>query len=243
MIDLFEDFAVAPLLRAISVDDFPAGSESLLARESILRQATVAWLVYTLGGLFSYFFFSYLSYHFLHIPALTADKLNSVVHTDKGKLGSKICGFLRSLKHHPYETQVWDEINMSLKAIPVMAILTVPFVLMEYRGLTLLYGPKTEYSFRDYGLSWCLLSVVLFLLFTDAAIYFIHVALHSKYLYKRLHKSHHLWKSPTPFAAFAFHPVDGWAQSIPYHVFTFLVPMHKIVHLMLFILVNIWTVR
>lgn len=47
---------------------------------------------------------------------------------------------------------------------------------------------------------------------------------------------------PTPFASHAFHPVDGFLQSVPYHLYVFLFPMHKFTYLLLFVFVNIWTV-
>jgi hypothetical protein len=37
----------------------------------------------------------------------------------------------------------------------------------------------------------------------------------SRLLYGTIHKPHHLWKLPTPFASHAFHPCDGVAQSMP----------------------------
>ena len=84
--------------------------------------------------------------------------------------------------------------------------------------------------------------MLCFLLFTDGCIYFIHRILHKGWFYKVLHKDHHLWKNPTPFASHAFHPVDGWVQSVPYHLFAFFIPMHKVIFLSLFVFVNIWTV-
>lgn len=61
-------------------------------------------------------------------------------------------------------------------------------------------------------------------------------------MYKTLHKKHHKWVVPTPFAAYAFHPADGWAQSLPYHVFTFIFPMNKFSFLLLFVFVIFWTI-
>jgi len=86
------------------------------------------------------------------------------------------------------------------------------------------------------------LSAVSFILFTDCLIYWIHRGLHYPWAYKRLHKMHHLWKVPTPFASHAFHPVDGFVQSLPYHLYVFLFPMNKFLYLSMFFLVNIWTV-
>lgn len=43
-----------------------------------------------------------------------------------------------------------------------------------------------------------------------------HSHQHHKLIYKYVHKPHHKWIVPTPYAALAFHPVDGYAQSLPY---------------------------
>lgn len=47
---------------------------------------------------------------------------------------------------------------------------------------------------------------------------------------------------PTPFASHAFHPVDGYLQSVPYHLFIFLFPLHRMVYLIMFVLINFWTI-
>lgn len=45
---------------------------------------------------------------------------------------------------------------------------------------------------------------------------------------QHLHKQHHTFKIPTPFASHAFHPLDGFLQSLPYHVYPFIFPLHKV---------------
>ena len=47
---------------------------------------------------------------------------------------------------------------------------------------------------------------------------------------------------PTPFASHAFHPLDGYLQSVPYHLFIFIFPIHRVLYLVLFILVNFWSI-
>jgi Delta7-sterol 5-desaturase len=47
---------------------------------------------------------------------------------------------------------------------------------------------------------------------------------------------------PTPFASHAFHPLDGYLQSIPYHLYIFLFPLHQKLYLALFGFVNFWTI-
>jgi len=118
-----------------------------------------------------------------------------------------------------------------------MTVLTLPFFLGEVRGHTKLYN-----NVGDYGWAYLVFSVPFFLLFTDYCIYWIHRWLHVPALYKHIHKPHHKWIIPTPWASHAFHPVDGFAQSIPYHLFTLLFPMQRHLYLLMFVLVNCWAI-
>jgi lathosterol oxidase len=152
--------------------------------------------------------------------------------------------FDRRLLQHPLilENQIRREIKVATCSIPFMAVPTVFIFLLEIRGYSKLYWyDRSEQTWSNFILEiGC--SVVLFLLFTDCLIYWIHRGLHHKSAYKYLHKTHHLWKVPTPYASHAFHPIDGFLQSCPYHIYPFIFPLHKIVYLGLFLAVNFWTV-
>lgn len=148
--------------------------------------------------------------------------------------------FDHRLKKHPQflKNQVKLEILYACKSIPGMALLTVPIMLAEVHGYTYLYMGIEGIK----GWAFIALTVVTFLMFTDCLIYWIHRVLHYRLLYKYIHKGHHKWKVPTPFASHAFHPVDGWLQALPYHIYPFLFPLHKVLYLVLFLFVNFWTV-
>ncbi len=47
---------------------------------------------------------------------------------------------------------------------------------------------------------------------------------------------------PTPFSSHAFHPVDGWLQSTPYHIFILIFPLNRVLYLVMFVLINFWTI-
>lgn len=150
--------------------------------------------------------------------------------------------FDRALMKHPLilEHQIYKEIIVTLKSIPFMSFPTVSLFLLEVRGYSQLYLPSNfswSHLIRD-----IILSTTGFLVFTDALIYWIHRGLHHRSVYKYLHKVHHRWKVPTPFASHAFHPIDGFLQSLPYHLYPFIFPLNKVVYLVLFVFVNIWTV-
>jgi len=118
-----------------------------------------------------------------------------------------------------------------------MAMLTSPFFMLEIHGYSFLYE-----NIEDYGRWYLIAQFPIFLMFTDFGIYWIHRGLHHPSIYKQLHKKHHKWIMPTPFASVAFHPVDGFLQSLPYHLFPFIFPLQKFAYLGLFFFVQIWTV-
>lgn len=102
-------------------------------------------------------------------------------------------------------------------SLPQMAVLTAPWFLAEVRGYSLLYLQPEEY-----GWWYMVFQFPLFLVFTDCLIYWIHRGLHHPLVYKTLHKPHHRWIVPTPFASHAFHPLDGYSQvsSFRCHLFS-----------------------
>ena len=141
---------------------------------------------------------------------------------------------------HPkfIKNQVWLEIKYANQSMPGMALLTAPIFLAEIRGFGRLYDRSED------GPGWWydVLQFPFFLIFTDFCIYWIHRGLHSPLLYKRLHKPHHRWVMPTPFASHAFHPLDGFSQGFPYHLYGLLFPLQKLAFIFLFVFVNFWTI-
>lgn len=152
------------------------------------------------------------------------------------------CSFItlfdhKRLKHRLFlKNQIKKEIKLSLSSMPIMAILMAPLFCLEVNGYSKLYS-----NINDYGVFYLVFSLIMYLLFTDCLIYWIHRAEHHPKLYF-IHKQHHKWKVSTPFAAYAFNPLDGYLQALPYHLFPFLFPLHKIAYLSFFIFVMIWTV-
>lgn len=186
---------------------------SIFARDNIVRQSISLLVITTVFGWILYGVTALLSYIFVF------DHDN--------------------FKHPKYlKNQIRLEIIQAVSAIPVMTALTVPWFVLETQGFSKLYWNMENHG----GWQYLLFSLPLFLVFTDALIYCIHRWLHWPSVYKHLHKPHHKWIVPTPFASHAFHPVDGYLQSLPYHIFPFFFPLQKLVYLALFGFVNVWTV-
>eukprot|EP00062_Callorhinchus_milii_P024678 gi/632984844/ref/XP_007909349.1/ PREDICTED: lathosterol oxidase [Callorhinchus milii] len=182
--------------------------------DGALRQIISLLIVTNLGASVIYILFGMFSYYFI---------------------------FDHRLMKHPQflPNQVRREIHCAMHSMPWISIPTVALFFAEVRGYSKLYDHIEDSPFGWFGV---ILSMVSFLFFTDMCIYWIHRFLHHKLIYKYFHKPHHVWKIASPFASHAFHPVDGFLQSIPYHIYPFLFPLHKVVYLGLYILVNIWTI-
>lgn len=188
--------------------------QSLLARGNLLRELVSIMCITVTFGWILYFLVASFAY---------------VTVFDK-----KIFNHPRYLKN-----QMSLEIWCAFTAIPTMVFLTAPFFLLELNGYSRLYFDVNE---ATGGWKAVALQIPFFILFTDCLIYFIHRFLHWPSVYKRLHKPHHKWIVCTPFASHAFHPVDGWFQSLPYHLFPLFFSLNKVSYLFLFTFVNFWTV-
>ncbi|KAF2750302.1 hypothetical protein M011DRAFT_396746 [Sporormia fimetaria CBS 119925] len=186
---------------------------SSLPRDDWRRQFLTLFLITWIFGLVIYYVCASLSYIFV---------------------------FDKSTFNHPkyLKNQIRLEIAQTNRALPVMALCTAPLFLLEVRGYAKLYERPEDAPFWWYNV----LQFPIFIVFTDFFIYWIHRYLHHPLIYKHLHKPHHKWIMPTPYASHAFHPLDGYAQSIPYHVFPFILPLHKFAYIILFVFINIWTV-
>ncbi|KAK1979758.1 fatty acid hydroxylase superfamily protein [Colletotrichum cereale] len=109
---------------------------------------------------------------------------------------------------HPkfLKNQIHLEVKQANKAMPVMAACTA-----------LTFVAEAQFP--------------LFILFTDLCINWLHRWLHLPLVYRHLHKQHHKWIMPSPYASRAFHPLDGF---VPYHVYPMLFPLNKLAYVVLF---------
>lgn len=187
-------------------------NESLFLRDNVFRQILSLTAITTVFGIILYLSTALFAY---------------VTVFDK-----------ETFKHPKYlKNQMVMEIQLAISAIPGMSFLTALFFTLELKGYSKLY-----FKFDDYPLWYSILQFPIFIFFTDCGVYLAHRGLHHPWVYKNLHKPHHKWIVSTPFASHAFHPVDGFIQSLPYHVFPFILPLHKVSYLLLFVFVNMWTV-
>lgn len=149
---------------------------------------------------------------------------------------------LRRERYHPEFRPDREKITRSLKwaaySLIGNSVLMLPLQLLVIGGHSRLY-----YQVRDHGLLYLGLSIVLLLVVTETVIYWIHRWLHDvPWLFRHLHVHHHKFHVPTPWASVAFHPLDSFAQALPYHLCVFFFPVHELVYLVSVGLVTSWAV-
>jgi len=88
-------------------------------------------------------------------------------------------------------------------------------------GWTLIYT-----DFADYGWLYGVFSLALTIVLHDAYFYWTHRLMHHPLLFDRFHRLHHESQSPSPWAAYAFAPLEAVIQALFLTILIFVLPLH-----------------
>jgi sterol desaturase/sphingolipid hydroxylase (fatty acid hydroxylase superfamily)/uncharacterized protein (DUF2147 family) len=116
-----------------------------------------------------------------------------------------------------------------LSTVVIFSAIGLALVYAQRAGLTRIYTTVAEY-----GWAYLWASVLLAVVAHDAYFYWTHRLLHWPPMFRLAHRVHHRSTNPTPWAAYAFHPVEALIQAGIYVVIVFTLPMHPAA-LMLFL--------
>lgn len=88
----------------------------------------------------------------------------------------------------------------------------------------------------DHSTGYYLFSFFFLIFFHDAYFYAIHRLMHLPKIYRSVHLVHHKSTNPSPWTAYAFHPLEAVLEALVIPLMTFLIPVHGTVigFLMLF---------
>lgn len=116
--------------------------------------------------------------------------------------------FLRRYKIQPSTNEPVDTKKLIKVIISVLCnqiFVGVPFAIvanyaMKWRGIT----PNIRELPR---MHWVLFELGVCILVEEFGFYYSHRLMHSKRIYKHIHKQHHLWQSPVAVTAIYAHPI------------------------------------
>ena len=113
------------------------------------------------------------------------------------------------------------EVFYSLLTAFIFALNGVFIYVSMANGWTLIYT-----DFADYGWLYGGFSLALTIVLHDAYFYWTHRLMHHPRLFERFHRLHHESHSPSPWAAYAFAPVEAVIQALFLTILIFLLPLH-----------------
>ena len=120
-------------------------------------------------------------------------------------------------------SDVRRELTYSVIATVILFLVVASIFATPLKDMSQLY-----FDIDQYGWVWIFASVPIMLLIHDAYFYWMHRAIHHPKLYKHVHKVHHLSVNPTPWAAYAFHPLEAFLEVLIFPILIFLLPLHPI---------------
>ncbi len=137
-------------------------------------------------------------------------------------------------KEFPGQLQIKKEIIFSLLTFVIYGSGIWLFLYWIENGNTKVYT-----AISDYGTPYFIFSVFLMILMHDTYFYWTHRLIHHSLVFKHIHKVHHSFTNPTPWASFAFHPLEAFISLGIIPVILFTLPYH---HLALLLFVTFLTV-
>ncbi|HHW77820.1 MAG TPA: sterol desaturase family protein [Xanthomonadaceae bacterium] len=121
----------------------------------------------------------------------------------------------------PDAGRIRSEIHYSLLTGLIIALTVMMILYATLNGWTRIYV-----NLSDYGAAYFFFSIALQLVLHDAYFYWTHRLMHLKGLFKLAHRVHHFSISPSPWAAYSFHPLEAIVQVAILPVFAFTIPLH-----------------
>src|SRR5436853_7532440 len=115
----------------------------------------------------------------------------------------------RIQQRRPTGEQIRREIRLSLLTVTIFAVMATALFQFYKAGRTSIY-----WSFREYPLYYLPISFLLCLAIHDTYFYWTHRLMHWRPVFKYVHLAHHRSVTPTPWAIFAFQPLEAVIQFI-----------------------------
>jgi len=83
-------------------------------------------------------------------------------------------------------------------------------------------------SISQYGVVWFWLSFVWMFFLHDAYFYWMHRLMHLPFLFKHVHLIHHKSTNPSPWTAYAFHPLEAVMEAGIVPLIAFTLPINRV---------------
>lgn len=161
------------------------------------------WIILSLILLIRYFLFAGIPYLLLYVrnPEKSYFK----------KIQDKI----------PGHRQIKNEISYSLLTFGIYSLGICLYVFAIDLESTKYYS-----NIEELGIPYFIMSILIMIILHDTYFYWTHRLIHHKKVFKIIHATHHKFNCPSPWSAFAFHPLEAIISMGIIPVIIFLIPWH-----------------
>jgi sterol desaturase/sphingolipid hydroxylase (fatty acid hydroxylase superfamily) len=123
----------------------------------------------------------------------------------------------------PQSADIRRELWCSALTVLVYAVVGAASVLAVRAGWTQMY-----FRIEKHGWLWFWASLALAIFLHDAYFYWTHRAMHHPRLFRWVHRTHHRSTNPTPWAAYAFDPLEAAVHACIFPLLIFTLPIHPL---------------
>jgi len=153
------------------------------------------------------------------------------------KIKRKSWSYRKIQLRFPISGDYLREILFSVVTALIFALVGYVLFMTPLRGYSQLYS-----NFGEFGSAYFFISIGIILLIHDTYFYWTHRLMHHPSVFKYFHKVHHLSTNPSPWAAFAFHPLEAIVEAGIIVVIAFIMPVHPLAIALFLLIMMVYNV-
>ncbi len=153
------------------------------------------------------------------------------------RIRKKVWSYKKIQTRFPVRQDYYREISYSLLTALIFSLIGYGLFMTPIRPYTQLYT-----RIDDFGTAYFFLSIPIILLLHDTYFYWTHRLMHHPEVFRYFHKVHHLSTNPSPWAAFAFHPLEAVVEAGIVVLVAFIMPVHPLAIALFLLIMMIYNV-
>lgn len=137
--------------------------------------------------------------------------------------------FVRRWRHRkiipamPRAEDVRHELGWSAVTLLIFGVIGTATLWLGSQGWNQIY-----WSVDERGWTWFALSIAAAIVLHDTYFYWTHRLMHHPRLFRRIHLTHHHSRNPTPWASYAFSPLEAIIEAGIFPLVALVIPMHPL---------------
>jgi sterol desaturase/sphingolipid hydroxylase (fatty acid hydroxylase superfamily) len=122
----------------------------------------------------------------------------------------------------PKLAKMLHDVRWSLSTVVLFSLVAVGVYYGARSGILRRYA-----EIGEHGWGWFALSIVILIVLQDTYFYWTHRAMHTRLLFKHVHRTHHVSTNPSPWTAYAFSPIEALVHAAFVPLVWFSLPLHE----------------